>query len=382
MSVTPRVVVVGGINMDIQGRSAAVFRPGDSNPGASSMSPGGVGRNIAENLVRLGLDVELLTVLGGDTLSRELEASCDRLGIGLSAALRLPGETASQYICLLDADGSLLGAVAAMDGFDLLGPRVLAERAGLLDDAALIVVDANIPASAIGWLAERYGDRTRSGGRPALVLDTVSAAKAARAKPFLGSFAFAKPNRAEASVLAGLDIPASAAAGPAAQAGPAAATGARAVAEAGLGAVDTDGAEAKLGTTDAPLGAADPRALAGRLRSAGLREVFISLGEEGMYYEGLDPAGAERRGFVRRGFVRPPRPLPAGLEPVNVSGAGDAACAALAWGYLRGDPPEERARRALAAAMATAASMLTVSPDLAPDRLIELAKGVAHEPVP
>ncbi|MDA8426270.1 MAG: PfkB family carbohydrate kinase, partial [Treponema sp.] len=203
MSVTPRVVVVGGINMDIQGRSSAAFRPGDSNPGASTMSPGGVGRNIAENLVRLGLDVELLTVLGGDSLSRELEASCDRLGIGLSAALRLQDEAASQYICLLDADGGLVGAVAAMDGFDRLAPQVLADRADFLDAASLIVVDANIPSAAIGWLAERYGDRARRGGRPALALDTVSVAKAVRAGPYLGSFAFAKPNRAEASVLVG-----------------------------------------------------------------------------------------------------------------------------------------------------------------------------------
>jgi pseudouridine kinase len=330
--------------MDIQGRSAAAFRPGDSNPGLAALSPGGVGRNIAENLVRLGLCVELVTILGDDALSLELEESCARLGIGLSAALRLPNEAASQYICLLDADGSLVGAVAAMDSFDRLSPQVLAERADFLDAASLIVVDANIPGPAIGWLAARYGDRARRGGGPALALDTVSVAKASRARPYLGSFAFAKPNRAEAAVLAGFDI---------------------AVGR------DVELVGPALAPRDADL---DLFGLASGLRDTGLREVFISLGEEGLYYEGPNPDGG-----AQRGFVRPPRPLPAGLEPVNVSGAGDAACAALVWGFLRKDTLAQRARCALAAAMVTAASIGTAAADLEPERLIALAKGVVHE---
>ncbi len=346
MSDIPPVVVVGGINMDIQGMSAVAFLSGDSNPGSASLSPGGVGRNIAENLVRLGLRVELVTVLGDDALSLELGESCARLGIGLSAALRLPNGTASQYVCLLDSDGSLVGAVASMENFEAIVPEVLAERTALLDAASLIVVDANIPASSIAWLAERYDRRRKDKDFPELALDTVSVAKAARARSCLGSFAFAKPNRAEAAVLAGADIAA--------------------------------GRDPKsIGPSDPSRDAGPaPGVLAGNLRGRGLREVFISLGEQGLYYEGPDQDGA-----AQRGFVRPPRPLPAGLEPVNVSGAGDAACAALVWGYLRRDPLSLRARYALAAAMATAASPGTVAADLRPDQLIALAEGVVHEPV-
>lgn len=54
--------------MDITATSGNAFRIGDSNPGKVNVSWGGVGRNIAHNLVLLGDDVELMTIFGGDAL--------------------------------------------------------------------------------------------------------------------------------------------------------------------------------------------------------------------------------------------------------------------------------------------------------------------------
>ncbi|MEI8181049.1 PfkB family carbohydrate kinase, partial [Aestuariivirga sp.] len=62
----PRVIVIGGANVDIKGRSRGSFVAGTSNPGEVTVSAGGVGRNIAENLARLGISVSLVTALGQD----------------------------------------------------------------------------------------------------------------------------------------------------------------------------------------------------------------------------------------------------------------------------------------------------------------------------
>lgn len=64
----PYVCMVGGANMDIQGFPGGTFRFRDSNPGSVKLSLGGVGRNIAENMVKLGLMTKLLTVVGGGSL--------------------------------------------------------------------------------------------------------------------------------------------------------------------------------------------------------------------------------------------------------------------------------------------------------------------------
>jgi pseudouridine kinase len=319
----PLVAVVGGMNIDIQGKSNLPFRPKDSNPGTLDLVPGGVGRNIAENLARLGARVELVSVLGDDDLSGFLERSCASIGIGLEGCLRLRDSPASRYLCLLDADGSLVGAVCAMDAIDELGPARLEGRSGLLDSADLILVDANLPEASIAWLAARY---PRGGSRPLLGFDPVSAQKARRGRASLGSFDFAKPNRAEAAILTGL-----------------------------------------------PEGTA-PGALAEALRLRGLGEAFVSLGPEGLLAEGQSGG----RGF-ERWVARLPAAVPPGLERRNDSGAGDAACAAIAWGLLSGLSLGERCSLALAAAMLTAACESPVNAGMSAARLRELAKGIIRE---
>ena len=78
----PFIAVVGGMNIDIQGKSFLPFKRGDSNPGSFRVLPGGVGRNIAENLVRLGVRVELFSVLGDDDSSSTLSESASKARSG------------------------------------------------------------------------------------------------------------------------------------------------------------------------------------------------------------------------------------------------------------------------------------------------------------
>ena len=54
-------MVVGGVNIDIGGRSHKALVPSDSNPGCVTTALGGVGRNIAHNLALMGTEVRMLT---------------------------------------------------------------------------------------------------------------------------------------------------------------------------------------------------------------------------------------------------------------------------------------------------------------------------------
>ena len=62
----PFVALVGGANMDICASPASRMRMHDSNPGSVVTSPGGVARNMAENLARLGVDCRLVAAVGAD----------------------------------------------------------------------------------------------------------------------------------------------------------------------------------------------------------------------------------------------------------------------------------------------------------------------------
>jgi pseudouridine kinase len=315
----PRIAVYGGANIDIQAKCREPWRPADSNPGISTLTAGGVGRNIAANLAKLGMATELVTVFGGDPMARMLRSACDADGVRTDRSLFLPDAEGSRYVCIIDADGKLVGAVASMDIIDRLDPGELAKRFGPGDEADIVVVDANLPAATIAAAGLRWR------GKP-LILDTVSVAKARKAAGVAGLFGLVKPNLAESRVLVGKD-PDESAGEPAALA--------------------ADSARALL--------------------ALGVGEVFISLGAGGLLW-----ANSVGMGVVR----------PFALPVKNVSGAGDAATASLAWATALGYDTADKAVFAVAAASLCASATETVAGGMNAEALKELASGVVNERIP
>lgn len=84
-----KIAVIGGMNIDITGEPLGPLIERDVNPGRVRLSYGGVGRNIAENLVRMGFDVQLVAPIGADVYGEMLVRSCKELGIGLDYAIHL-----------------------------------------------------------------------------------------------------------------------------------------------------------------------------------------------------------------------------------------------------------------------------------------------------
>ena len=191
-------VVVGGVNVDICGRSFHPLVESDSNPGRVSTSLGGVGRNIAHNMSLMGVDVRLLTAFGDDPNGQRVAASCSELGIDASHALRLAGETTSTYLYLTGPDGEMALAVSDMEVCRRITPAYLAGNLPLLQSAQVVVADANIPEESLRYLAENSS--------APLFVDPVSTAKAEKLRPILSRIHTLKPNALEASILSGVEI--------------------------------------------------------------------------------------------------------------------------------------------------------------------------------
>jgi sugar/nucleoside kinase (ribokinase family) len=169
---SPLVVVVGGANIDVKARTTAALVTGTSNPGTVVRTPGGVGRNVAENLARLGSRVALVSVVGSDPDGDWLLAETSAAGVDVSAVLR--GGPTGRYVAVLDAGGDLVAAIADMAATDELGPEVLDHD--LIRSAALVVVDGNLPATTVDAVLA-LGVR--------VVVDPVSVPKARRISPLL-----------------------------------------------------------------------------------------------------------------------------------------------------------------------------------------------------
>ena len=299
----PGVVVIGGANMDVKARSAAPATPATSNPGNATMSPGGVGRNIAENLARLGTRTHLVAAVGRDPLGDALVRDTAAAGVQLDCLQRTETATGT-YTAVLDHDGELIIAVSDMAATAELGPAQVDTARDLIAGAGLLVLDGNLAASTIGYahdVATAAGVRT--------VIEPVSVPKAATLAALPGLFDPAHPlfavtpNRDEVAVLTGLPA-----------------------------------------GTDAELLAA-----AGHLHARGVQVVWIRLGHRGSLLSDAD------------GITW----LPAGeADVVDVTGAGDAMLAAFCHALLDGADAVDAARFGHAAAALTVASEHTVRPDL------------------
>lgn len=231
-----RVVVAGAANLDIMGFTEAALIPRDSNPGRVESRAGGVGRNIAENLARLGVPVSLVTAIGDDAGGRAIRASCELAGVGLEHALLLPGRTSSTYMAIMDEDGDMALGLSDMSILDELTAERLDECAPLLSGAALAVADACLSEGALARLLDLC---------PRVFVDPVSVGKCRRMERLLGRFYCVKTNRLEASFLSGVEI----------------------------------GPEGSL------------EEAARRMLSRGVRKVYITLGAEGAFYASPEECG-------------------------------------------------------------------------------------------
>lgn len=196
----PSVVVVGGANMDVKARSARTATPGTSNPGTSALAPGGVGRNVAENLARLGTRTHLVAAVGADALGDQVLAATSDAGVRVEQVRRSPHATGT-YTAVLDADGELVVAVSDMRATDALAPADVDAARDLIAAASLVVLDGNLAAETLGYALD-----LAAAADVRVVLEPVSVPKAERLAPLLdGSrplFAIT-PNRDELAVLGG-----------------------------------------------------------------------------------------------------------------------------------------------------------------------------------
>jgi ribokinase len=109
---TPRLTVVGSINLDLVARTDRLPRPGETVSGATfTRVPGGKGANQAVAAARLGAQVELIACVGGDELAEPALAGLREAGVGLDRLKRTQGATGVALITV-DAAGENVIVVA------------------------------------------------------------------------------------------------------------------------------------------------------------------------------------------------------------------------------------------------------------------------------
>lgn len=195
----PYLIVLGGANIDIVGFTDVPLVLKDSNQGYLKISMGGVGRNIAENLVRLGLNTKLITVIGDDNHGLQLKSHSQQIGLDVLDSLFLKNQPTSVHLAIMDEHNDMALGLSAMSVYDQFNVSFIKKKHQILQKATCIVLDTNMPKSVLDYVATNYSHQK-------LFLDAVAGSKALRAKDILEHLYLLKVNRLEAEILSGLKI--------------------------------------------------------------------------------------------------------------------------------------------------------------------------------
>ncbi|MCW6661286.1 winged helix-turn-helix transcriptional regulator [Aerococcaceae bacterium NML201209] len=147
------VYCIGAMNVDRKFTLQQPLVPKTSNPVSSSMSVGGVARNIAENLGRLGQRVSLLSVAGRDQ-DYEWVKQQSEPHINFQHVTQLTGYATSAYSAILDESGEMQLALADMAICDQMTADWLTSHRPLLAQAKMIVLDLNAPLATVEAVIE------------------------------------------------------------------------------------------------------------------------------------------------------------------------------------------------------------------------------------
>lgn len=293
----PKVSIVGGINLDIEGKPFEKLVYQDSNPGHIRITHGGVGRNIAENLLRMGGSCSMVSVIGEDSMGRSAKEELRLLGGDVSMVKEIPGRNSSIYLSILQDNSDMELALSDMDIVNEITPEFLAPLEEELKKSAIVALDGNLTEELLTFACDMLE------GTP-LFFDPVSASKAHRAKHVIGRFYAVKPNTIEAEVLTGIKIECE----------------------------------------------ADVVKAADALLQKGVKQVFITMNKDGVYYTDGNQSG----------FLRPCRDP----EIASATGAGDAFSAAVLLGFTKGMTIEETAAMGMAASSMAMRSESAVNPEI------------------
>lgn len=301
------VLVIGAAGMDMVGLLKDDLNPGTSNPARIRSSYGGVARNVAENLGRLGQPVRLLSVVGNDQNGDRLLQDTAAAGVDVSAVRRTDQHPTGTYLAIVNAAGELQTALDDMRAIALLSPEYLRECTGLFSDASALFLDANLPKETL-----RTAISLARRAHLPVCADPTSTALAGKFAPYLKRLALITPNSAEAAVL-------------------------------------TNRPPAALRRRDAIQAAKE-------LVGAGVEIVIVALQEFGACY-----ATSETSGHV-------PAIKTAIVDP---TGAGDALTATVVFALLNDIPIDDAVRLGVSAASLTLRHRGAVLPDLSLEKLYD-----------
>ena len=301
------VLVIGAAGVDIVGKVRGDLRLDSSTPAQIRSSFGGVARNVAENLARLGHAVNLISAVGEDEIGDQLLKNTSEAGVNVDAVLRTSQYPTGTYLAVINQAGVLQLALDDIHTTSVLTPEYIREQEALFQEASMLFIDVNLSKDVLRTIMSL----ARKHHLP-VCADPTSSTLASKLKPYLNRLYLITPNSAEAAIYCDPDR--------------------------------------KITTRRQALETAQ------HLVNQGVEIALLTLAEQGLCY-----ATSETRGYIPA--IR--------TDIIDPTGAVDAISATVIFALLNDIPLDDAVRLGVSAASLTLRYRGAVVPDLSLEKLYD-----------
>ena len=193
------VVGIGATNVDIYCKSKIEIKDHYDHPSDISYTPGGVTRNILENIHKLGLNTKLLTCVGDDIYGSYLLEKIKESGIDNSSIDVVKGGRTGLFVQVQDKNNDMHIAMCDMNILSHIDVKFIKKKEKVFKGASGIVLDPSLDKEVLDYIFDNFADIP-------IFVDPISDMYAKKIRPYLPKIYCIKPNQSELGVLANMKI--------------------------------------------------------------------------------------------------------------------------------------------------------------------------------
>ncbi len=153
------MLVIGAVFMDVKGFAREAYMPEGRNVGDVQVVAGGVCRNVAENLTKLGQPVQFVSMVDDNALGQDVREGLRAVGVDDGHVLST-SRGMGMWLAILDEKGDLAGSISRQPDFSPLQAYLEENGAEIVSatDGIVLEFDMNAAiAERVMALAAEYG---------------------------------------------------------------------------------------------------------------------------------------------------------------------------------------------------------------------------------
>lgn len=191
-------VIIGGMVLDIHAKPAKNIRAGTTTPGQVRYIRGGVARNVAECMQKLGVKPFIISVVGEDMAGDSLVDHWKSLGLSIDGIRRCNNVATPVVSNIFDSAGEIAAAVADVQAVEeSLTAEWINQFRSYFGSAPLLMIDANLHPLALEAACNLAKE-----SNTAVWFEPVSVAKSVRVRSIIKHVTLVSPNESELIAMA------------------------------------------------------------------------------------------------------------------------------------------------------------------------------------